>query len=57
MTPDRTPLGNATDSISFAILVGDACILGELRGAEVVTQTGPVLGTGRCLVGADVSIG
>lgn len=57
VTADRTPLGNATDVISFAILVGDACILGELRGAEAVTQTAPVLGTGRCLVGADVSIG
>lgn len=57
VTADRTPLGNATDVVSFGILVGDGCIVGEVRGAEVVAQSAPVLGTGRCLVGADVSIG
>lgn len=57
VTPDSTPLGNPTDSINFAVRVGEQCILGELRVAEVVTQTAPVLGTGRCLIGVDASIG
>ncbi|MGY6496930.1 MAG: DUF6993 domain-containing protein [Microcella sp.] len=57
VTADRTPLGLPTDVISFAVRVDDACIVGELRGSAVTTTVAPVLGTGRCLIGADASIG
>ncbi|RZT59292.1 hypothetical protein EV140_1896 [Microcella alkaliphila] len=56
VTADRTPLGMATDVISFAVRIDDDCIIGEVRGTAVTTTVVPALATGRCLVGADASI-
>lgn len=57
VTPDRTPLGLEVDVISFAVRIGDDCIVGELRSGAATATTASVLGTGRCLVGSDASIG
>lgn len=56
LTADVTPLGNATDAISLAVRIQDECIVAELRGTNVMTIVTPVLSTGRCLVGATVSL-
>ena len=56
VTADATPLGNAADAVLFAVRLGEECLLGQVDGAGLTTSAQPVLGTGRCLVGATRSI-
>lgn len=56
VTADATPLGNPTDAVLFAVRLGEECLLGQVDGAGLTTSAQPVLGTGRCLVGATRSI-
>lgn len=56
VTADTTPLGLATDAVTLAVRIQDDCVVAELRGTTVTTLVTPVLSTGRCLVGAPVSL-
>jgi hypothetical protein len=51
ITPDTTSIGRKADSIQVSVLVGSTCLLGQFRGATYVSETAPVLSTGRCLIG------
>lgn len=56
VTPDATPLGNATDAVSFAVRLGDDCLLGQWNG-EYTSMVAPALASGTCLVGTPHSLG
>ncbi|WP_150308583.1 DUF6993 domain-containing protein [Planctomonas psychrotolerans] len=56
-TDDSTPIGNAVDSLQFAVRIGESCLLGDRGAGGFVSAVAPVLGTGRCLVGATPDIG
>lgn len=51
ITPDSTPLGNATDAITVAVRLPDGCLIGQW-GGEYSSSVMPVLATGTCLIGA-----
>ncbi|WIB68195.1 MULTISPECIES: DUF6993 domain-containing protein [unclassified Curtobacterium] len=56
ITPDTTSIGRAADSIQVSVLVGSTCLIGQFRGAAFVSETAPVLSTGKCLIGKTESI-
>ncbi|WP_403024342.1 DUF6993 domain-containing protein [Salinibacterium sp. GXW1014] len=56
VTPDGTPLGNATDTVSFAALMGEECIVGQWNG-EYTSAVFPVLSSGTCLIGTPHRVG
>lgn len=56
VTPDGTPLGNATDAVSFAALMGEECIVGQWNG-EYTSAVVPVLSSGTCLIGTPHRVG
>ncbi|QEE61498.1 hypothetical protein FVA74_07850 [Salinibacterium sp. dk2585] len=56
VTPDGTPLGNATDALSFAALMGEKCIVGQWNG-EYTSTVVPVLSSGTCLIGTPHRVG
>lgn len=51
ITSDTTSIGRAADSVQVSVLVGSTCLIGQFRGAAFVSETAPVLSTGRCLIG------
>ncbi|MHA7178144.1 DUF6993 domain-containing protein [Arthrobacter sp. Sr24] len=48
---DITPTGLAVDAIESATLVGEECVIGQVRDGNVAVTILPVLGSGRCFVG------
>ncbi|MPY09242.1 hypothetical protein FNH21_00600 [Arthrobacter sp. KR32] len=48
---DRTPTGLDVDAIQAAGLIGDRCVVGEVREGAVSAVVLPVLATGLCFVG------
>ncbi|WP_422389891.1 DUF6993 domain-containing protein [Arthrobacter sp. N1] len=48
---DRTPTGLDVDAIQGAGLIGDRCVVGEVREGAVSAVVLPVLATGLCFVG------
>ncbi len=51
VTPDRTAVDLAADSIQFSVRIGDECLLGQWGGTGYASHVTGVLSTGRCLVG------
>lgn len=53
VTPDRTAIGGAADSVQFSIRINGTCLLGQY-GPDIgyASDAAPLLGTGKCLVGA-----
>jgi hypothetical protein len=51
VTPDRTAVDLAADSIQFSVRMGDHCLLGQSGNTGYVSAVGDVLSTGKCLVG------
>jgi hypothetical protein len=56
VTPDATPLGNASDSVSFSVRLGDECLIGQWNG-EYTSVIAPKLASGTCLVGTPRPVG
>ncbi len=51
VTPDRTSVDLAADSIQFSVRFGGACLIGQYGSNTATAVTAPILSTGRCLVG------
>ena len=51
VTPDRTPIGNATDSIEFSVRIETQCLIGQSSGGSYTSLVAPALADGSCLVG------
>jgi hypothetical protein len=52
VTPDRTAINGAADNIQFAVRLNGTCLIGQYGNVGYASTTAPLLGTGRCLVGA-----
>ena len=52
VTPDRTAIDLAADSILFSVRVKGECLLGQVSARGFGSTVAPLLGTGGCLVGA-----
>lgn len=54
VTPDRTSIDLAADSVQFSVQLNGECLIGQFGPASdgVHTMVAPLLGTGTCLVGA-----
>lgn len=50
-TPDASPLGNPADTMTFAVSMGEDCLIGQWNGAYSSAITA-LLATGTCLVGS-----
>lgn len=48
---DITPTGLAVDAIEAATLVGEECVVGQVREGNVAVTILPPLASGRCFVG------
>lgn len=48
---DITPTGLAVDAVEAATLVGEECVIGQVRDGNVAVTILPVLASGRCFVG------
>lgn len=51
LTPDKTTINSAADSVLFSVRIGDSCLLGQRSGAEYVSSVQKALQSGACLVG------
>jgi hypothetical protein len=51
VTPDKTTIGRAVDSVLFSVRVGTECLLGQLSGSEYTSSVQAALKSGACLVG------
>lgn len=53
LTPDRTAINGEADSVQFSIRLNGTCLLGQY-GPNIgyASAVAPLLGTGKCLVGA-----
>jgi hypothetical protein len=51
LTPDKTTVGAAADSVLFSVHVGDSCLIGQRGPAGYSSSIGPALAGGSCLVG------
>jgi hypothetical protein len=51
LTPDRTAIDLAADSIVFSVRVKGECLVGQFSAAGYRGVIAPLLGTGGCLVG------
>ncbi|GAA4266859.1 hypothetical protein GCM10022256_24710 [Frondihabitans peucedani] len=57
LTPDETTLDRNVDSIEFSVLwKKQDCLVGQVGSAGFSSTSAPVLGTGKCLVGATRTI-
>jgi len=52
VTPDRTAIDLAADSILFSVRIQGECLLGQVSARGFGSTVAPLLGTGGCLVGA-----
>lgn len=57
MTYDVTAAGYAPESIEVSVRFGDECLLADVRNGGWATSIGPVLGTGKCLIGSTRPVG
>lgn len=53
VTPDRTTVDLAADSVQFSVLTSDGCLVGQFGNVGLRSAALPVLATGRCLVGSE----
>ncbi len=53
VTADESTIGNAAESIEFAVRLGDECLVGQVGPSigDPVTTVLPGLGSGGCLIG------
>lgn len=51
VTPDTTAINLAVDSIIVSVRINDECLIGQFSPSGYTGIVGPLLGTGRCLVG------
>jgi hypothetical protein len=51
LTPDKTTIGAAADSVLFSVHIGDSCLIGQRGPAGYSSSIGPALAGGSCLVG------
>jgi hypothetical protein len=51
LTPDKTSIGVAADSVLFSVRLGDSCLIGQRGPAGYTSSIGPALAGGACLVG------
>jgi hypothetical protein len=51
LTPDKTSIGAAADSVLFSVHMGDSCLLGQRGAGGYSSSIGPALTGGSCLVG------
>ena len=51
VTPDRTSIDLAADSVIFSVRIQGACLIGQFSAMGYSTIEAPLLGTGGCLVG------
>jgi hypothetical protein len=51
LTPDKTTIGRAVDSVLFSVRIGTECLLGQFSGSEYTSSVQAALTNGTCLVG------
>lgn len=51
VTPDRTAIDGAADSVQFSVKLNGGCLIGQYGNVGYASTTGDVLATDRCLVG------
>src|SRR6185312_2998351 len=51
LTPDRTTINRAVDSVLFSVRIGTECLLGQFSGSEYTSSIQAALSSGACLVG------
>jgi hypothetical protein len=56
LTPDKTTIGSAADSVLFSVHIGDNCLIGQRGPSGYSSSIGPALAGGSCLVGKTRSI-
>lgn len=56
VTPDRTSIGRAADSILFSVKIGDFCLLGQNGAGGYSSAVQPALKSGVCLIGTTRAI-
>lgn len=56
-TSDVDSVGGAVTLLEVAVQTSDACLIGQVGDGTPTSMIAPVLGTGRCLVGATVPVG
>ena len=52
VTPDRTAVDLDADNVQFSVRFADGCLVGQVGNTGYVSAVAPLLGTGKCLVGA-----
>lgn len=58
VTADRTAIDLQADSIQFSVRFDDGCLLGQSgEKTGYASMVAPVLGSGRCLIGATEPVG
>jgi hypothetical protein len=56
VTPDRTAINIAADSIVVSVRIDDECLVGQFGAAGYTGVLTPTLGSGKCLVGVTLPI-
>jgi hypothetical protein len=56
LTPDTTVGSEAADAIQFSVRINGSCLVGQTGAAGYNAIAEPLLGTGKCLVGATRAI-
>lgn len=51
VSPDRTAINGAVDSILFSVKIGDSCLLGQHGGGGYSSAVEAALTSGACLIG------
>ncbi|MEO7121891.1 MAG: hypothetical protein ABI400_02005 [Lacisediminihabitans sp.] len=51
VTPDKTTIGRAADSVLFSVRIGADCLLGQFSGSTYTSSVQAALKSGACLVG------
>jgi hypothetical protein len=51
VTPDKTSIGLAAWNIEFSVKINNGCIIGQAGNVGFQSFVGPVLSTGKCLIG------
>lgn len=52
VTSETTAIGLAASAIDVAVRIDSECLLASIRTESVIVDIAPVLGNGRCLIGA-----
>ncbi len=51
VTPDKTSIGLAAWNIEFSVKMKNSCLIGQAGNVGFQSYAGPVLATGKCLIG------